>query len=264
MTGLSQQQVMRLVNLYIGVEAGYLGDFSYRTHQEFYSEYCGIDDVDTQTFDGTTRQRFIAILLSRAPQDQAKILRGVITKFGDEDGAAPSRLQLQTEVESWATELERGPSVSVPALTSTRNVVLRALADADTLLKTHGPSSAVDRIHTALHGHLIALCGSEGISLPSDASVTAVMKRLRENHPKLLASGARFAEVTQVLYTMSNVLDKLNTLRNNASLAHPNEVLLGDAEARLAINAGKTVSAFVDEKAGVVNDEPQADSEAQE
>jgi hypothetical protein len=27
---------MRLVNLYIGVAAGYLGDFSYCTHREFY------------------------------------------------------------------------------------------------------------------------------------------------------------------------------------------------------------------------------------
>lgn len=264
MTGLSQQQVMRLVNRYIGVEAGYLGDFSYRTHQEFYSEYCGIDDVETQTFDGTTRQKFIAILLSRTPQDQAKILRGVITKFGDEDSVAPARLQLRAEIEGWATELERGPSVRVTAPISTRNVVLRALADADTLLKTYGPSSAVDRIHTALHGHLIALCDSEGISLPYEASITVVMKRLRENHPKLVASGARSADVTQVLYAMSNVLDKLNTIRNNASLAHPNEVLLEDAEARLAINAGKTVFAFVDEKAGVVNGEPQAGSEAQQ
>jgi hypothetical protein len=49
---------------------------------------------------------------------------------------------------------------------------------------------------------------------------------------------------------MSNVLDKINTLRNNASVAHPNEQLLGEAEARLAINAGKTVFAYVEEKLG--------------
>jgi hypothetical protein len=28
--------VVRVVNDYIGVSGGYLGDFTYRTHQEFY------------------------------------------------------------------------------------------------------------------------------------------------------------------------------------------------------------------------------------
>lgn len=245
---LTRQQVMRLVNRYIGVSGGYLGDFSYRTHTEFYPEYCEIYDVEPDGFEGTTRARFIEILLSRTPHDQAKILRGVIAKFGDDDALSPERTAIRTEIQTWALELERGPSVSTPAPASTRTVVLRALADADTLLRTNGPLSAVDRIHTALHGHLLSLCDAEGIALPNDPSITVALKALREQHPRLQPSGARSAEVTQVLYAMSNVLDKLNTIRNNASLAHPNQTLLDDAEARLAINAGKTVFAYVDER----------------
>ena len=34
--GLTQGQIHRLVNKYIGVNGGYLGDFSYRNHAEFY------------------------------------------------------------------------------------------------------------------------------------------------------------------------------------------------------------------------------------
>lgn len=70
---LTRQHVMRLVNRYIGVSGGYLGDFSYRTHSEFYPEFCGVYDVEPDAFDGTTRERFIAILLSRTPHDRAKI-----------------------------------------------------------------------------------------------------------------------------------------------------------------------------------------------
>ncbi len=33
---ISQKEVMRLVNRYVGVEAGNLGNFSYRTHRQFY------------------------------------------------------------------------------------------------------------------------------------------------------------------------------------------------------------------------------------
>jgi hypothetical protein len=46
--GLSHREVIRIVNRYIGVEGGYLGDFSYRTHEEFYLEYC---DLDINPFD---------------------------------------------------------------------------------------------------------------------------------------------------------------------------------------------------------------------
>ena len=245
---LTKQQAMRLVNRYIGVNGGYLGDFSYRTHSEFYPEYCGIYDLEPDAFEGTTRQRFIEILLTRKPHDQAKILRGVIAKFGDDDASSAERIAIRSEIQSWVLELERGPSVATPAPASTKEVVVRALSDADMLLRTNGPLSAVDRIHTALHGHLLSLCESESIALPNDPSITVALKALREQHPSLQASGARSADVTQVLYAMSNVLDKLNSIRNNASLAHPNQTLLDDAEARLAINAGKTVFAYIDER----------------
>ncbi|MET4902922.1 abortive infection family protein [Paenarthrobacter sp. CC6] len=251
MTALTKQQVMRLVNRYIGVSGGYLGDFSYRTHRDFYPEYCGLYDIEVDAYEGTTRQRFIDILMSCKPHDQAKILRGTIAKFGENDKSSVERMALRAEIETWALEVERGPSVTAPSPKSTREVVLRALVDADTLLKTSGPLSAVDRIHTALHGHLLSLCEAESISLPSDPSITVALKALRENHPKMGASGVRSADITQVLYAMSNVLDKLNTIRNNASLAHPNQALLSDPEARLAINAGKTVFAYVDEKVGM-------------
>ena len=62
--GVSRQEVMKIVNRYIGVSGGHLGDFSYRTHADFYSEYCDVD-VDPYDLDGTTRERFIEILLWR-------------------------------------------------------------------------------------------------------------------------------------------------------------------------------------------------------
>ena len=40
---LTRQEVLKVVNRYIGVDGGYLGDFSYRTHADFYPEYCDLD-----------------------------------------------------------------------------------------------------------------------------------------------------------------------------------------------------------------------------
>ena len=51
--GLSLAEIMKIVNRYIGVTGGYLGDFSYRTHADFYPEYCDLE-IDPHRYEGTT------------------------------------------------------------------------------------------------------------------------------------------------------------------------------------------------------------------
>jgi hypothetical protein len=247
---LSTQQIMTVVNRYIGVTGGYLGDFSYRTHSDFYPEYCGIDDVFPDTYDGTTRQRFIEILSTRNPHDQAKILRGVVARFGDDDENTPSRVQLRQQILQWAAELEGATMITIASPVLTRSVVLRALGDADNLIRTSGAPSVVDRIHTALHGHLLSLCESAGIEIEDQMTTTRALRLLRQHHPALQESGPRAQDVTRVLNSMGNVLDTLNPIRNNASVAHPNIELLDEPEALLAINAGRTIFAYLDAKLG--------------
>ena len=89
MAGLSPQEIMKVVNQYIGGTGGYLGDFSYSTHSEFYPEYCNLEIIPNN-IDGTTRQRFLEILKSQQPADQASILRGVVERFSIGGEGAPS------------------------------------------------------------------------------------------------------------------------------------------------------------------------------
>lgn len=78
---LSAREAEFVTRKWIGVSGGYLGDFSYRTHDEFYPDYCGIEDIEPYKLEGTTRVRFEQILLSQAPARQALILRGVVKKY---------------------------------------------------------------------------------------------------------------------------------------------------------------------------------------
>jgi len=128
---------------------------------------------------------------------------------------------------------------------SSVDVVLRALADAEHLLHANGPVSAVDRLHTALHGYFRSLCADAGIDVPKDASVTALFKGLRAEHPALQFLGQHDKDMVRVLNGFANVLDALNFIRNNASVAHPNEHLLDEPEAILALNATRTVFNYV-------------------
>jgi hypothetical protein len=116
------------------------------------------------------------------------------------------------------------------------------------LLKTSGATSGVDRIHTALHGHLLALCDAAGIATAPKASMAAIFKILRQEHPKLDDHGPRHQDIEKILNSMGAILDAFDPLRNQASVAHPNEQLVDEAEAMLVINMGRTLLNYLDAK----------------
>ncbi len=139
------------------------------------------------------------------------------------------------------------PTVAPKAL-SASEVVERALADADNLLHTSGPISCVDRLHTALHGYLRALCAEAGLTGLEAAPVTALFKQLRTAHPSFQHLGPQDKDIVRILNGFSSVIDAINTIRNNASVAHPNDALLGEAEATLAVNVIRTLFHYISAK----------------
>ncbi len=248
MSGLTLSEITKIVNRYISVSGGYLGDFSYRTHAEFYSEYCNLD-IDPYQYQGTTRQRFITILKDSSPAVQAKMLRGVIERFPVLPDGPTTRTQgLQDEIWDIIRRLEGASPVASPAPQITSNVVERAIGDAETLLQTSGATSAVDRIHTALHGYLQAVCDETGIQYAKDDSITRLLRLLKQQHPAIQSLGARQQDIERIFQAFGSVMDALNSIRNNASVAHPNETLLGREEAMLAINAARTLMHYLDAK----------------
>jgi hypothetical protein len=246
--GMSEKEIYRLVNLYIGVEDGYLGDFTYRTHREFYPLHCDLD-INPDEIEGTTRERFIHILSTRPPHEQAKIVRGILEKYLV--GSSPIRTQdMFDEYAKLADKLEQAGMVAGETPAATMEVVRRAIDDVQTLLDKGGPTSAVDRIHTTLHGHLQYLCEEAGIEYDREDTNVALLKKLRQQHPRLQNLGSREQDITKILNAFGSVLDSLNPVRNNASIAHPNKELLGPGEAQLVVNAGRTLLTYLDAKLG--------------
>ncbi len=240
------KEIARLVNLYIGVSAGYLGDFSYRTHADFYPTYCDLD-INRNLYEGTTRERFIEILSTRPPHEQAKIVRGILEKYPA--GSSDLRTQaMHDEYVALADRLERGGMVAGDAPAATTEVVRRAIDDAEALLDKGGATSAVDRIHTSLHGHLHYLCDQSEIEYTRDDSTVALLKKLRRKHPRLQNLGPRSQDIEKILNSCGSILDALNPVRNNASVAHPNKDLLGREEAQLVVNVGRTLLMYLDSK----------------
>ena len=149
--------------------------------------------------------------------------------------------------------VRNGPEVvksHAPARLSSSDVVRRALNDAEHLMHASGPVSAVDRLHTALHGYFRSLCLESGIDTPDEASLTLLFKLLRQEHPSLQSFGSYDKDLVRVLQGFAQAIDALNSLRNNGSVAHPSDDLLGEAEAHLAANAIRTIFNYMSAKVG--------------
>lgn len=250
---LTQGDILFVVNRYIGTPGGYLGiddghlgRFTYDSLYDFFPEYCGLE-INTLEFEGTSRERFIRATRESTPVSQAKILRGVLKRFPP-TRQAPDRETHTKRILELIARLEQVELIDDGNLKLKSEVVRAALQDAQTLLTTEGPSRAVDRIHTALHGYLKAACITSGIETKEDPTIGALLRALRTKHPKLQDLGERSSDVTVILNSLGTIAGALNPIRNNASAAHPNEKLVGDPEALLVINASKAIYLYLDKK----------------
>ena len=109
---LKQSEINRLVNDYIGVSKGYLNDFNYQKHDEFYSDYCELLEINVDDYrPGTTKETFIRILEESNPLVQAQILKGVFKKFpvsGFEQKDRERKQELYDEYQVIIARLESG------------------------------------------------------------------------------------------------------------------------------------------------------------
>lgn len=133
---------------------------------------------------------------------------------------------------------------------SSSDTGLAALADAQALLRSRGPTSAVDRVHTGFHDFLKAACDHASIPYPPKPTPNQLLKILLERHPSLADLGPRTEEIKRIVRTSAAIVDAFGTLRNQASLVHPNEELLGHEEALLVINLARSLLRFLDTKVG--------------
>jgi hypothetical protein len=88
------------------------------------------------------------------------------------------------------------------------------------------------------------------MSYGSAPTITELYKTIRTSHPTFAVTGAHAEAIKKVANGMASSLDGLNTLRNQASAAHPNEELLDDVDGALAVNATRTIFNYVAGKVG--------------
>lgn len=246
MEKLSRLEINKLMERYIGSSGGYLGTFS--SHPELLSFYvdCGLDIIPTD-YPGTNKDRFRAILESAEPADQAKILRGILKRHPAD--SSPNRTQaLHDEFFRLAQRLETGAGVANPTPVFTSEFVKRTLIEVEEAVRTRRETGGVDRIHSAMHGYMQAVCRAAGITFSDGARVDELFSLIRGRHPAFGRTVPRANETTTICRAMAQILVVLNPIRNDGSMAHPTEELIEPIEAMLVINAARTVLHYLDAK----------------
>ena len=254
MARMQPSEIVKLVTEYIGISNLSLNDFTHQTLAEFYPKYCGLE-YDLRSLRDppggklSLRKKFDHFL-NRAPGgEQAKIIRGVLKFLPPNPRAFPTRTkELHDELLRVAKRLDTGSPIPKPRLQQTSDTVKEAIEHAQQLIGTKGAPAAVDRMHTALHGHLKAIADERPVKYEDDAMLSTVFGRLREEHPAF-ASGNNGEECTlKILRSLSKIMDDLNIVRNQSSYAHANKVMLGSTDGMLAVNTTHTILHYVDGK----------------
>lgn len=260
MSKLGEKEINSVVS-YIGVRGGYLGNFTYPTHAEFYPLYCGLDYIYPNDYSGTTRERFITILKNANANEQSKILSGILEKyplyyfeeqFENEritKAEFNSKQRLHEKLNQLIADLN-GELVEIGELEHDFEFVKKVLDQSETLIANHSYSSAIDRVHTALHAYLKEICKDANIKFEKEnVKVQELWSKIKSDHPKFNVDIKEHNKpINQIVSTISKTLENLNDIRNNQSFSHPNEEIIEEPEAKLIINLSRVLLQYIDNK----------------
>ena len=242
-----QAHEMHFLVATLGMEDGYVLDFTDRTFAEFFALDLQIN-IEDQKFqsNGTSKAKRLRAFLQQAEDAQAALaLRGLWLcrerqgRLERPEHAAETRRQYQEIVDRLAGA---GPSLAGAIERFADNATLDELVAAiERDLKAGKPHVAVDRLHTYCmkkFGYLLTERG-EAISDmdPLNARAGRYLNPLRRE--------AKTHPITdRIMRNTVDTFELLNGVRNNASLAHDNE-LMAVAEAQFVFESVIALLRFI-------------------
>lgn len=165
-----------------------------------------------------------------------EILKEASQLFGKQDDYYLTDLNIDILVEKYETF-----DFSVLGLNET---LRRALGDATTLMAQGRYGSSVDRVHTALHGYL-RICLDELEVKYEESDMMPKLFNLLYKKWEEVGNSEINNMMLKALRSASSILDSLNDIRNRYSLAHPNEEIVNEAEAKFVLGLTENICNYI-------------------
>lgn len=150
---------------------------------------------------------------------------------------------LESNAPGAVQELAAGQARASPTVTSLGpgEILDRALQAAQNAAHGIDPLNGATQVHAALHSYLRALCARANLEVADDASVAQLVASVRNGHPKIVVLDQHDPRIGDVLAGLADSITALGTVDKNESRAHPNPVMLEEAEAMLMVGLVQTL-----------------------
>ncbi len=211
---------------------------------------CGIDIYRDEEYKKLSQQKCIQrIWDEESPQTVANLLKALISYFhfqmeGDcWDDETQSDYQ---QVQSIINRLESIDTLDLPKQTERQSIQL-IMEDIEANIRNGKPELIIDRLHTFSVDFFRTLCKKHGIVTEDDRGsefpLHSLVGRLKNWYAENHYFDSEFSVVA--IQNTINIFDKYNTIRNDQSAAHPNE-MLNKAKAMYAVRIVAETLTFID------------------
>lgn len=213
-------------------------------------ESCGINIFENEEYKNLSQQKCVQKIWDEcSPQVVAKLLKSLSEYFcfkmgtnwwSDEDNYDYQQVQKIIE------RLESLPSVELPKEDNIKNLKI-LFEDIELNIKNDKPELVIDRLHTFTTEYLRNLCHTHNINTVDDKGKEYPLHSLVGMLKKWYVDNNYFDSEFAVVAIQNsiNLFDKYNSLRNDNSAAHPNN-LLSKAEAEYAVRIIANTLTFID------------------
>ena len=237
------------IEKYLGMESGYVLDFSNRTFQEFILENTGLDIYDDK-YDyasGSKANRLRAFWKEEPNYIVGKLLKDFVEywearKLINYSSQRDDDKALKGEVLKIASRLtENSPVENIDAIkpiTDEKDFATLANTIRETIYKNQ-PELALDRLHTFVTKYIRVLCKRHGVVCDRKKPLHSIFG---EYIKKLKEKGAIQSVMAERILKMSiSILESFNDVRNNQSFAHDNSLLNHNESILIFNNVSSTI-----------------------
>jgi hypothetical protein len=253
------------IEKFLGMNSGYVMDFSDRTFQEFIGDAVGLDinDVKYNYLSNSKANRLRQFITLESNYTFGKLLSAFceywLSKVHRREIDPRNVENLHKECEKIAERLKQESIVehinAIQPNVDDRDFKMLAKSIRESIEKNE-PEAALDRLHTFTFRYLRELCDKHQVTYEKSESLNAILgkyiKFLNEN--KHIES----AMAEKILKYSINVIESFNDIRNNKSFAHDNPVLNYHESVLIFNNVSNTIK-FIESIEGRIKKHKEPD-----